>query len=85
MASEGFINYLQRTQRPMWLLLQAAAQDGIVAIDVDNDAISGTNRLLNTNPVLHRVLNTIIGDWADSRCDHGGAALSELLRRGGHG
>ena len=76
---EGYIEYLRRTQPAIIKTLEMAAEQGLVVLDEEIDALGATNRLLFTNPIIHEVLNSLISEWADYRADTSGH-FSSLLR-----
>lgn len=70
--SQGFIEYIKKKTPAVWTKLEYAAQEGLVYIDIDSDAVTASNRLLLTYPDLHEVLSTLINQWAESAgSDHG--------------
>ncbi len=70
--SQGFIDYIKIKTPSVWASLEYAAQEGLVYIDTDSDAVTASNRLLWTYPDLHEVLSTLINQWAESaEIDHG--------------
>lgn len=70
--SHGFIDYIKIRNPSVWASLEYAAQEGLVYIDADSDAVTASNRLLLTYPDLHEVLSTLINQWAESaEIDHG--------------
>ena len=64
--SQGFIEYIKKKNHAVWERLEYAAQEGLVYIDIDSDAVTASNRLLLTYPDLHEVLSTLINQWAES-------------------
>jgi hypothetical protein len=68
---QGFISYIKIKNPSVWASLEYAAQEGLVYIDVESDAVTASNRLLLTFPDLHEVLSTLINQWAESaEIDH---------------
>ena len=63
MKGHSYIEYVKEKEPGIWASLEAAAKDGLVYIDEENDAITATNRLLLTYPDLHEVINYLVGDW----------------------
>lgn|GEM_PF-2061955 len=62
----------QKKNPAIWAKLEYAAQEGLVYIDVDSDAVTASNRLLLTYPDLHEVLSTLINQWAEcAEFEHG--------------
>ncbi len=53
----------KKKQPDMWILIKKATERGLIVVDVENDAITATNRLLWTNPVLHDCLATLVDQW----------------------
>ncbi|BHH82242.1 hypothetical protein [Desulforhopalus sp. 52FAK] len=76
--SEGFIEYIKTKIPAVWDSLESAAQEGLVYIDLDCDAVTASNRLLLTYPDLHEVLSTLINQWAES-ADSTGFSLQDIL------
>jgi hypothetical protein len=71
-GAQGFIEYIKKKTPAVWARLEYAAQEGLVYIDIDSDAVTASNRLLLTYPDLHEVLSTLINQWAESaEIDHG--------------
>lgn len=66
---DGFVGYLKREQRATWTLLKISEKDGLVVIDPEADAVTGTDRLLLTFPGLHDILTTLINQRAEERLD----------------
>ncbi|BHH86200.1 hypothetical protein [Desulforhopalus sp. 52FAK] len=64
--SQGFIDYIKIKRPSVWTSLEYAAQEGLVYIDTDSDAVTASNRLLLTYPGLHEILSTLISQWAES-------------------
>lgn len=72
--SNQFIEFIKTSQPKTWALITQAANEGLIFIDEDNDALAPTNRLLLTYPGLHKALCCIINDYAESinqRSNHG--------------
>ena len=68
----GFIEYIKNETPAVWEKMEYAAQEGLVYIDINSDAVTASNRLLLTYPDLHEVLSTLINQWAESaEIDHG--------------
>ncbi len=65
-TSQGFIDYIKIKRPSVWTSLEYAAQEGLVYIDIDSDAVTASNRLLLTYPDLHEVLSVLINQWAES-------------------
>lgn len=82
----GFINYIKTTQPMMWQSIENAAQEGLIYIDEEMDAITATNRLLLTYPQLHEVLNMLTENWlSEQGHDYGRVLLNQLLNSDNHG
>ncbi|MBF0444099.1 MAG: hypothetical protein HQL68_00810 [Magnetococcales bacterium] len=65
----GFINFVKNRRPEMWLLLEKARERGLIVVDEENDAITATNRLMWTNPVLHDCLATMVDQWVRANDD----------------
>lgn len=61
----GFIEFIQTKQPLVWAMIQNASTDGLIVVDVENDAVTATNRLIWTYPGLHDALNAIINEWGN--------------------
>ncbi|MEO5366635.1 MAG: hypothetical protein H7831_09835 [Magnetococcus sp. WYHC-3] len=60
----GFLHFVQTHQPRLWALIQKTAQEsGLIVVDEAHDAITATNRLLWTNPVLHDCIATLVDQW----------------------
>ncbi|MBF0371351.1 MAG: hypothetical protein HQL52_18065 [Magnetococcales bacterium] len=59
----GFIEFVKNRQPGMWTLIEKARENGLIVVDEANDAITATNRLMWTNPVLHDCLATLVDQW----------------------
>ena len=79
MAKTSFIESLKLEQPQLWLTIVSAAQEGLIVIDEENDAVSATNRLLLTYPQLHEVLAFINDQWTEEKLKEN-SALSDLLQ-----
>jgi hypothetical protein len=64
--SQGFIDYIKIKNPSVWASLEYAAQEGLVYVDINSDAVTASNRLLLTYPDLHEILSTLINQWAES-------------------
>jgi hypothetical protein len=76
--SQGFIEYIKTKIPAVWDSLEHAAQEGLVYIDIDCDAVTASNRLLLTYPDLHEVLSTLINQWAES-ADSSRVSFQDIL------
>jgi hypothetical protein len=61
--SYGFIESIKQTQPALWQSIEENAKTGLIVIDVKNDAVTATNRLLITYPDLHLTLSSLIYSW----------------------
>jgi hypothetical protein len=66
----GFIEYIQKTQPAVWAMIENASKDDLIIVDIENDAVTATNRLLWTYPGLHDTLNAIINEWGNDPRTH---------------
>jgi hypothetical protein len=66
----GFIDYIQKKQPVVWAMIENASKDGLIQVDIENDAVTATNRLLWTYPGLHDTLNAIINEWGNNPKNH---------------
>ena len=60
---KGFIDFVKNRQPGMWILIDKGRENGLIVVDEENDAITATNRLMWTNPVLHECLATLVDQW----------------------
>lgn len=74
-----FIEYLKFEQPRLWEAINGAADDGLIIIDEENDAVSATNRLLLTYPELHSVLNLLVDNWVRKKTETLTRAASGFL------
>ena len=80
---QGFIAHVKQNHPQMWQLIQQTAQDsGLIVVDEENDAITATNRLLWTNPVLHECLATLVDQWADQHAEADAESAFRALIQG---
>lgn len=63
----SFISSLQREQPQLWQTIVSAANEGLIIIDQENDAVTATNRLLLTYPGLHDILAFITNQWTENQ------------------
>lgn len=63
----SFICSLQREQPQLWQTIVSAANEGLIIIDQENDAVTATNRLLLTYPGLHDILAFITDQWTENQ------------------
>ena len=63
----SFISSLQREQPQLWQTIVSAANEGLIIIDQENDAVTATNRLLLTYPGLHDILAFITDQWTENQ------------------
>ncbi|MGN7610979.1 hypothetical protein ACQZV8_02730 [Magnetococcales bacterium HHB-1] len=63
---KGFIDHVKNNHPQMWALIhKTATESGLIIVDEENDAITASNRLLWTNPVLHECISTLVNEWAN--------------------
>jgi hypothetical protein len=67
--SDHFISHLKSKHQTTWQTLVGAANDGLVFIDEENDAVTATNRLLFAYPGLHEALQRLTDEWAERHVD----------------
>ncbi|MBF0236957.1 MAG: hypothetical protein HQM12_04565 [SAR324 cluster bacterium] len=78
-AKNSYIQYLKDAQPGLWHSVVSAANDGLIMVDEDNDAVTATNRLLLTYPGLHEVLSFLHDQWVEQFLDDHGT-LATLLQ-----
>ncbi|MGK5092053.1 hypothetical protein WDW89_08595 [Deltaproteobacteria bacterium TL4] len=78
MLEPSYIESIKQEQPLLWQSILSAADQGLILIDHENDAISATNRLLLTYPGLHEVLAYLNDQWVESHLNQL-SRLSELL------
>lgn len=80
MKTLSFIQSIKEEQPHLWQIILSAANEELIIIDEENDALTATNRLLLTYPGLHDVLAFITDQWTETHLRHN-TALSELLHQ----
>ncbi|OSM01886.1 hypothetical protein [Magnetofaba australis] len=76
----GYLHFVQTRHPKMWALIEKTARDsGLIFIDEANDAITASNRLLWTNPILHDCLATLVDQWAMEEAQNAPNPLMQLL------
>ena len=69
MDETTYIGSLKKKQPQLWNTIVSAAEQGLIIIDEENDAVTATNRLLLTYPGLHDVLSYLNDQWAENTFD----------------
>ena len=59
---KGFIQWMQEDQPEVWASIRKAQAEGLVIIDLENDAVSATARLELVYPDLQEVINLLAND-----------------------
>ena len=82
MKKPSFIEYLKTKNPAVWNALERSAEKGMLIIDEETGAISSTNRLLLTNPILQENLKLLANDWAENEGNTQDAFRSLLTNKG---
>ena len=76
----GFIESIKKEQPSLWEVLKKTANNGLVIIDEQNDAVTATNRLLWTYPDLHLTISSLINSWNEKDLEKNSEAnFKELI------
>ena len=76
MTNCTYIDHLKKNEISVWLSIKSAAEEGLIIIDEENDAITATNRLLLTYPGLHEILSYLNNEWVEKNIEN---MLSKII------